>query len=169
EPVGIVAGFSPWNFPMGSPARKISDSLAAGCSIILKAAEEAPTAAILIAEAFLEAGLPDGVLNVVYGDPAMISDFLIRNPLVRMITFTGSVPVGKHLAGLAGQHMKPVVMELGGHAPVIVCDDAVPEKIASLAVEAKCRNSGQICVSPTRFFVHDKIFDTFLDCLATQA
>ena len=123
EPIGVVVGFSPWNFPMSSPARKIGGALASGCSIILKASEETPAGAYLLVQAFVDAGLPAGVINLVYGKPAQISEYLIPNPIVRLVTFTGSVPVGKRLAELAGRHMKPVIMELGGHAPVIVCDD----------------------------------------------
>lgn len=163
EPIGVVAGFSPWNFPVSSPARKVGGALASGCSIILKPSEETPAGAALLAEAFLDAGLPPGVLNLVYGEPAVISNYLLSDPIVRLATFTGSVPVGKHLAELAGRHMKPVVMELGGHAPVIVCEDADPIAAAKAAVLGKSRNAGQVCVAPTRFFVHERIHDTFVD------
>lgn len=169
EPIGVVAAFSPWNFPISAPARKIGGALAAGCSIILKVSEETPASAMLLAEAFQSAGLPPGVLNLVFGRPADISEFLIAHPSVRMITFTGSVPVGKHLAALAGQHMKPAIMELGGHCPVIVCDDADPAKVAATAMIAKSRNAGQVCVAPSRFFVHDKIYDAFVDECTARA
>jgi succinate-semialdehyde dehydrogenase/glutarate-semialdehyde dehydrogenase len=162
EPIGVVAAFTPWNFPVSSPARKIGGALAAGCSIILKPSEETPAGAFMLAQAFVEAGLPPGVINLVYGNPSEISEHLISHPIVRLATFTGSVPVGKHLASLAGQHMKPVIMELGGHAPVIVCDDADPVAAAKASVIGKSRNAGQVCVSPTRFFVHDGIYDAFV-------
>src|ERR1700719_3347083 len=126
QPIGVVAAFSPWNFPMSSPARKVAGALSAGCSIILKASEETPAGAVQLAHAFHDAGLPPGVLNLVFGAPAEISEYLIPQPAVRLVTFTGSIPVGKHLTALAGAHMKPVIMELGGHSPVIVCDDVDP-------------------------------------------
>jgi hypothetical protein len=126
QPIGIVAGFSPWNFPMSSPARKIAGALSAGCAIILKASEETPAGAVQLARAFHDAGLPPGVLNLVFGTPGEISEYLIPQPSVRLVTFTGSIPVGKKLAAMAGEHMKPAIMELGGHAPVIVCEDADP-------------------------------------------
>lgn len=166
EPVGVIAAFTPWNFPMSSPARKVGGALAAGCSIILKAAEETPAGAVLMAQAFRDAGLPDGVFNLVFGDPAMISAHLIASPVVRGITFTGSTPVGKHLAGLAAQHMKPAILELGGHAPVIVCDDADPEAAALACVKGKLNNAGQVCVAPTRFFVHRHVYDAFVAAFA---
>lgn len=169
EPIGVVAAFSPWNFPISAPARKIGGALAAGCAIILKASEETPASAMLLAEAFQGAGLPAGVLNLVFGRPADISGFLVAHPSVRMITFTGSVPVGKHLAALAGQHMKPAIMELGGHCPVIVCEDADPAKVAATAMIAKSRNAGQVCVAPSRFFVHDTIYDAFVDECTARA
>lgn len=169
EPVGVVAAFTPWNFPLSSPARKVGGALAAGCAIILKASEETPAGAMHLARAFQDAGLPDGVFNLVFGDPAAISGYLIPHPVVRLVTFTGSTTVGKHLAGLAGTHMKPVIMELGGHAPVIVCDDADPQAAAAAAVKAKMSNAGQICVSPTRFFVHAAVYDTFVQAYGQLA
>ena len=169
QPIGIVAAFSPWNFPMSSPARKIGGALAAGCSLILKPPEETPGAAVLTARAFADAGLPPGVLNLVFGDASKISSYLISEPVIRLITFTGSTAVGKKLAAQAGNHMKPVVMELGGHAPVIVCSDADPESTGSLSVYGKLRNAGQVCVSPTRFLVHDSIFNAFTGAFASGA
>ena len=163
RPIGPVAAFSPWNFPFSAPARKIGGALAAGCSIVLKPSEETPGTAMLLARAFQDAGLPDGVLNLVFGEPAQVSDHLIRDPRIRLVTFTGSVPVGKQLASLAGSVMKPVIMELGGHAPVIVCADADPVRAARLGVAAKSRNAGQVCVAPTRFYVHDAVHDAFVD------
>ena len=161
QPVGIVAGFTPWNFPISIPARKVGGALAAGCALILKASEETPAGALLLVEAFVDAGLPAGVLTLLFGRPAEISEQLISHPSVRFITFTGSIPVGKHLSELAGRYMKPVTMELGGHAPVIVCHDVEPKKVAAIALAGKLRNAGQVCVSPTRFFVHQDIYPSF--------
>src|SRR5215510_8809503 len=152
QPIGVVAAFSPWNFPVSSPARKVAGALSAGCSIILKASEETPGGAYQLAKAFVDAGLPPGVLNLVYGVPSEISEHLIPHPTVRLVTFTGSIPVGKHLAELAARSMKPSIMELGGHAPVIVCNDVDPEGTARVSVVGKSRNAGQVCVAPTRFF-----------------
>jgi len=162
EPVGVVAAFTPWNFPLSSPARKVGGALAAGCAIILKASEETPAGAMHLAQAFLDAGLPAGAFNLVFGDPAFISNHLITHPVIRLVTFTGSTAVGKHLAALAGAHMKPVIMELGGHAPVIICEDADPRAAALASVKAKLNNAGQVCVAPTRFFVHAAIHDEFV-------
>jgi succinate-semialdehyde dehydrogenase / glutarate-semialdehyde dehydrogenase len=169
QPIGVVAAFSPWNFPMSSPARKIGGALSAGCSIILKASEETPAGAVQMVRAFHDAGLPPGVLNLVFGNPAEISEYLIPQDLVRLITFTGSIAVGKHLAEIAGRHMKPAIMELGGHAPVIVCDDVDPAAAAAISVVGKSRNAGQVCVSPTRFFVHEPIYKKFTDAFAEKA
>lgn len=166
EPIGVVAAFTPWNFPLSSPARKIGGALAAGCAIILKAAEETPAGAMLLAQAFQDAGLPPGVLNLVFGDPAMISSHLIASPVVRVVTFTGSTPVGKHLAGLAAQQMKPAILELGGHAPVIVCDDVDPEAAALACVKGKLNNAGQVCVAPTRFYVRREVYEPFVQAFA---
>ncbi len=169
QPIGVVAGFSPWNFPMSSPARKVGGALGAGCSIILKASEETPAGAVQLVQAFHDAGLPPGVLNLLFGTPSEISEYLIPQPSVRLVTFTGSVPVGKHLTAMAGAHMKPVIMELGGHSPVIVCDDVDPVATAATSVIGKSRNAGQVCVSPTRFFVDDKIYDRFTESFAEKA
>src|SRR5262249_54954327 len=159
QPIGPVAAFSPWNFPMSSPARKVGGALSAGCSIILKASEETPAGAVQLVRAFADAGLPAGMLNLVFGEPSMISEYLIPQPGIRLVTFTGSIPVGKKLAAMAGQYMKPCIMELGGHAPVIVCDDVDPVKTAATSVVGKTRNAGQVCVSPTRWFVEDGAYD----------
>lgn len=169
QPIGIVAAFTPWNFPIASPSRKIGGALAAGCSIVLKPSEETPAGAWFLAQAFHDAGAPDGLINLVYGDPAQISDHLVRQPSVRMVTLTGSVPVGKQVAALAGQYMKPTIMELGGHAPVIICDDADPENAAEQAAISKSLNAGQVCVAPTRFFVAESIFERFTTALAGHA
>jgi succinate-semialdehyde dehydrogenase/glutarate-semialdehyde dehydrogenase len=162
EPIGPVAGFSPWNFPVTPAVRKISASLAAGCSIIIKCPEETPASPIGLVKCFHDAGVPAGVLNLVYGVPAEISEYLIPHPIIRKVSFTGSVAVGKHLNALAASHMKRATMELGGHAPVLVFDDADVAGAAKLMGAFKYRNAGQVCVSPTRFFVHDKVYDNFV-------
>ncbi|MGA7808506.1 NAD-dependent succinate-semialdehyde dehydrogenase [Bradyrhizobium sp.] len=169
QPIGPVAAFSPWNFPMSSPARKVAGALSSGCSIILKASEETPAGAVQLVRAFHDAGLPTGVLNLVFGNPAEISSHLIPQSSIRLITFTGSIPVGKSLAEMAGRHMKPAIMELGGHAPVIVCDDVDPCATAATSVTGKSRNAGQVCVSPTRFFVQEAIYQRFVDSFAEKA
>jgi succinate-semialdehyde dehydrogenase/glutarate-semialdehyde dehydrogenase len=161
QPVGVCAAFSPWNFPLNQGLRKICAALGSGCTLILKPAEEAPSCMVAIAGMFEEAGLPPGVLIIVWGVPAEISDYLIRSPIVRKVSFTGSVPVGKQLAALAGAHMKRVTMELGGHSPVIICDDADIEKAATLLAAYKGLNAGQVCMSPSRFFVQEGVFDEF--------
>jgi succinate-semialdehyde dehydrogenase / glutarate-semialdehyde dehydrogenase len=162
EPIGPVAAFTPWNFPVTQAVRKIAAALAAGCSIIIKCPEETPGSPIGLVKALHDAGVPPGVLNLVYGVPAEISEYLIPHPIIRKVSFTGSVPVGKHLNALAASHMKRATMELGGHAPVLVFDDADVEGAAKLMGAFKYRNAGQVCVSPTRFFVHDKVYDNFV-------
>jgi succinate-semialdehyde dehydrogenase/glutarate-semialdehyde dehydrogenase len=162
EPVGVVAAFTPWNFPTLTPVRKIAAALAAGCAIIVKASEETPGACVELVKCFEDAGLPPGTLNLVFGVPAMVSEHLIASPIVRKISFTGSVPVGKHLAQLAAKGMKRATMELGGHSPVIVFGDADPEKSADVISASKYRNAGQVCISPTRFYVHETVYDRFL-------
>ncbi len=162
EPVGPVAGFSPWNFPVLQAARKISGALAAGCSIIVKCPEETPASPIEFVRCFQEAGIPPGVINLIYGVPAQISEYLIPSPIIRKISFTGSVPVGKQLGALAGLHMKRATMELGGHAPVLVFDDVETDGVATLLAGMKYRNAGQVCVSPTRFFIQDRVYDNFV-------
>jgi succinate-semialdehyde dehydrogenase/glutarate-semialdehyde dehydrogenase len=169
QPIGTVAAFSPWNFPMSQPCRKVAGAIASGCSIILKAAEETPAGALHIARAFHDAGLPPGVLNLVFGTPADISSHLIRDDQVRLVAFTGSTEVGRHLTTLAAQHMTPVLMELGGHAPVIVCEDTEVEAAAISGAERKMRNAGQVCTSPTRFFVHESIFDAYTETFVRRA
>lgn len=169
QPIGVVAAFSPWNFPLSSPVRKVAGALSAGCSIVLKASEETPAGAMELVRAFHDAGLPPGVLNLVFGRPAEISEYLIPKPDVRLVTFTGSIPVGKRLAGLAAQYMKPAIMELGGHAPVIVCEDVDPVAAGEASAVTKSRNAGQVCVAPTRFFVHQDIFDGFSKAFAERA
>ncbi len=169
EPVGPVAAFTPWNFPINQVVRKLSAAIAAGCSIIVKGPEETPASPAELIRAFVDAGIPAGVVNLVYGIPAEISSYLIPHPVIKKISFTGSTPVGKHLAGLAGQHMKRVTMELGGHAPVIVLRDADVEKSAKLMATSKFRNAGQVCVSPTRFLVEDAVYDDFVGTFAATA
>jgi succinate-semialdehyde dehydrogenase/glutarate-semialdehyde dehydrogenase len=163
EPVGPVAAFTPWNFPLNQAVRKISAALAAGCSIILKGPEETPASPAALVRAFVEAGLPDGVVNLVYGTPAEVSEYLIPHPVIRKISFTGSTAVGKTLAALAGMHMKRTTMELGGHAPVIVLEDADIDQAARTMVAAKFRNAGQICIAPTRFLVERRVYPQFVE------
>jgi succinate-semialdehyde dehydrogenase/glutarate-semialdehyde dehydrogenase len=162
EPVGIVAAFTPWNFPALTPARKIGGALAAGCSLILKASEETPGTCVEMVRCFADAGLPAGVLNLVFGVPSAISEHLIAKDDVRKISFTGSIPVGKHLAQLAAKGMKRATMELGGHSPVVVFADADPEKSAEMIAGYKYRNAGQVCISPTRFYVQEPVYNRFL-------
>jgi succinate-semialdehyde dehydrogenase/glutarate-semialdehyde dehydrogenase len=169
EPIGVVAAFSPWNFPMSQPCRKVAGAIAAGCSIILKAAEETPAGALHIARALHDAGLPPGVLNLVFGTPAEISDHLIRQDPVRLVAFTGSTAVGRHLTTLASENMTPVLMELGGHAPVVVCEDTDVKAAAISGAIRAMRNAGQVCTSPTRFFVHESIFDAYTDAFVERA
>lgn len=169
DPVGPVAAFAPWNFPINQVVRKVAAGLAAGCSIIVKGPEETPASPAAVVRAFQDAGLPPGVLALVFGDPAEISGHLIPHPAIRKITFTGSTQVGKQLAGLAGQHMKRASMELGGHAPVIVCEDADLELAVTTMGAAKFRNAGQVCTSPTRFLVHKSVRHDFAKALAKVA
>lgn len=167
EPVGPVAAFSPWNFPVAQLVRKIAGALAGGCSIIAKPPEEAPSACIELARAFQDAGLPDGVLNIVFGVPAEVSDHLIRSPVIRKVSFTGSVPVGRRLGSLAAEHVKRATMELGGHAPFIVAEDADIDAVVRLGVGLKFRNAGQVCAAPTRYYVQASVFERFHDAFVT--
>jgi succinate-semialdehyde dehydrogenase/glutarate-semialdehyde dehydrogenase len=169
EPVGPVAAFTPWNFPLGNPARKIGAALAAGCPCILKPAEEAPASALGVARALDDAGLPKGVLSIVFGVPADISAYLITSPVIRKVSFTGSVAVGKQLMKLASEGMKRTTMELGGHAPVLVFEDVDVDEVLDLSIVAKYRNAGQICVSPTRYYVHERIYARFVEGFAERA
>ena len=169
DPVGPVAAFTPWNFPINQVVRKLAAALATGCSMIVKAPEETPAAPAELVRAFADAGLPAGVLGLVYGTPSEISSYLIAHPVIRKITFTGSTPVGKQLAAMAGQHMKRVTMELGGHAPVIVAEDADVALAVKTAGGAKFRNAGQVCISPTRFLVHESIAKEFSAALVKHA
>lgn len=169
DPVGVVAAFTPWNFPINQVVRKMAAALATGCAMIVKAPEETPAAPAALIRAFADAGLPAGVLGLVYGTPSEISNYLIPHPVVRKITFTGSTPVGKQLAALAGKHMKRVTMELGGHAPVIVCEDADIALAVKAAGGAKFRNAGQVCIAPTRFLVHESVKAEFAQALVKHA
>jgi succinate-semialdehyde dehydrogenase/glutarate-semialdehyde dehydrogenase len=169
QPIGPVAAFTPWNVPISSPSRKLSAALAAGCSVVLKPSDETPGTACAFVQALHDAGVPPGVVNLVFGEPARISKTLIASPVIRMITLTGSVPVGKHLSQLAGAAMKPVLMELGGHAPVLVCEGVDAALVARQALAAKMRMAGQICASPTRFIVHRSVYPAFVAALAKLA
>jgi succinate-semialdehyde dehydrogenase/glutarate-semialdehyde dehydrogenase len=162
EPVGPVAAFTPWNFPINQIVRKLSAAVSTGCSIIVKAPEETPASPAELLRAFHDAGAPPGVIGLVFGVPAEISEYLIPSPVIRKVTFTGSTVVGKQLAALAGKHMKRVTMELGGHAPVIVFEDADVDAAAKLLAFGKFRNAGQVCVSPTRFLVQEKVYESFV-------
>lgn len=162
EPVGVCAAFSPWNFPFSQAMKKVAAAVGAGCTVVLKGPEESPSAIVEIARLFHDAGLPPGVLNIVWGVPAEVSRHLIESPIVRKLSFTGSVPVGKQLAALAGAHMKRISMELGGHSPVIVFDDADVDEAATALARYKMRNAGQVCVSPTRFYVQRGIYERFV-------
>lgn len=169
HPVGPVAAFTPWNFPINQVVRKLAAALCAGCSIVIKASEETPASPASLIHAFADAGVPAGVIGLVYGDPAEISSYLIAHPVIRKVTFTGSTPVGKQLAALAGLHMKRVTMELGGHAPVVVAEDADIAFAAVVAGRTKFINAGQVCISPTRFLVHESVVKEFSGALANVA
>ena len=169
EPVGPVAAFTPWNFPINQVVRKLGAALATGCSFLVKAPEETPASPAALLQTFGDAGVPAGTVGLVFGDPAEISSHLIASPVIRKVTFTGSTPVGKQLAALAGQHMKRVTMELGGHAPVIVAEDADVALAVRAAGAAKFRNAGQVCISPTRFLVHRSLRDEFAAALVKHA
>ena len=163
EPVGPVAAFTPWNYPVSQAVRKISAAIAAGCSIIVKGPEETPVSCAAMVDCFHEAGIPQGVVGLVFGDPAEISSYLIPHPVIRKVSFTGSSVVGKQLAALAGHHMKRVTMELGGHSPAVVFADADVEAAADLLVALKFDNAGQSCIAPTRFLIQDSVHDRFVD------
>lgn len=162
EPVGVCAAFSPWNFPMSQAIKKVAAAIGAGCTVVLKGPEESPSAVVALARLFHDAGLPPGVLNLVWGVPSGISKYLIESPLVAKVSFTGSVPVGKQLAAMAGTHMKRVSMELGGHSPVLVFADADIDAAATFLAKLKVRNAGQVCVSPSRFYVQEPAYKRFV-------
>lgn len=169
EPVGPVAAFAPWNFPLGNPGRKLGGPIAAGCSVILKAAEETPASALGVLQALLDAGLPKEVAQAVFGVPDEVSRHLLASPIIRKLSFTGSTVVGKHLAKLAAEDMKRTTMELGGHGPVLVFDDVDVDRVLDVMVPAKYRNAGQVCVSPTRFIIQEDVFDRFVSGFAERA
>ena len=169
EPVGVVAAFTPWNFPLNQVVKKVAAAFAAGCTAIVKGPEETPASVAELIKAFDEAGMPKGSINLVYGIPAEISEYLIAHPIVRKVTFTGSTAVGKLLAAQAGTHMKRVTMELGGHSPAIVCEDADVKAAVKILSANKFRNAGQVCISPTRFLVHDSVYEEFVDGFVKQA
>ena len=169
EPIGPVAAFTPWNFPINQIVRKLGAALASGCSFLVKAPEETPASPAALLQTFVDAGIPAGTVNLVFGNPGEISNYLIPSPIIRKVTFTGSTAVGKQLAALAGAHMKRVTMELGGHAPVIVCEDADVELAVRASGAAKFRNAGQVCISPTRFLVHNSIKEEFARAMVKHA
>ncbi|MFP3554002.1 NAD-dependent succinate-semialdehyde dehydrogenase [Paraburkholderia sp. SIMBA_049] len=169
EPVGPVAAFTPWNLPAFLPARKIATALAAGCTCIIKPAEETPLGALKIAECFLDAGVPPAALAVVFGEPSMISTHVISSPVIRKISFTGSTRVGTHLAELSARQVKRMTMELGGHAPTVIFDDVDLEKVVAEAASYKFMNAGQICIAPTRFYVHESVHDKFVKNISEAA
>src|SRR5947199_1507603 len=169
EPVGPVAAFTPWNFPINQVVRKLSAALASGCSIIVKAPEETPASPAQLIRAFADAGVPAGVVNLVYGVPSEISEYLIPHPVIRKISFTGSTAVGKHLAMLAGKHMKRATMELGGHAPGIVFEDADVDQAVKVLSGGKFRNAGQVCIAPTRLLVQEPVYERFVDKFTAAA
>jgi succinate-semialdehyde dehydrogenase/glutarate-semialdehyde dehydrogenase len=169
EPVGPVAAFSPWNFPIGNPGRKLGAPIAAGCSVILKSAEETPGSALAVLQCLHDAGLPPTVAQAVFGIPDEVSRHLLASPVIRKLSFTGSTIIGKHLVRLAADNMLRTTMELGGHGPVLVFGDADMERVLDTMVPAKYRNAGQVCVSPTRFIVEEQVFEAFRDGFAERA
>jgi succinate-semialdehyde dehydrogenase/glutarate-semialdehyde dehydrogenase len=169
DPVGPVAAFTPWNFPVLTPGRKLAELLAAGCSCVLKPAEETPGSILEVVRCCLDAGVTERAINVVFGDPPAVAEHLISSPIIRKVSFTGSIPVGRGIAELAARHLKRVTLELGGHAPVIVFDDVDVAAVATAAARSKFRNAGQICVSPSRFFVHESVMDDFADAFTKTA
>ena len=169
EPVGVCAAFTPWNFPVITPARKIAGALAAGCTLVLKLAEETPGCGLALVRALQDSGLPAGVLQAVFGVPSQVSAYLLDHPLIAKFSFTGSSAVGKLLAQQAAKTLKRATMELGGHAPVIVCADAHVQQAADMLVAGKYRNAGQICIAPTRFYVHRSQYDAFVAAFVERA
>ena len=163
EPIGPVAAFVAWNFPGTNVIRKIAGALGAGCSIVIKPSEETPATAVCIAKCFQDAGLPPGVINMVFGVPDTVSRHILASPIIKKMSFTGSIPVGKHLQKLAADNMIRCTMELGGHSPVVVFDDADLEKAMDMMSGFKYRNAGQVCISPTRFYIQENVYDKFVD------
>lgn len=169
EPVGPVAAFAPWNFPLGNPGRKLAAPIAAGCSVVLKAAEETPASALGVLQCLYDAGLPGDVAQAVFGHPAQVSEYLLASPVIRKLSFTGSTAIGKHLMKLAADDLKRTTMELGGHGPVLVFDDVDLEQVLDTVVPHKFRNAGQVCVAPTRFIVQEGIYERFAAGFAQRA
>lgn len=171
QAIGPVAAFTPWNFPAITPARKLSAALAAGCSVVLKPGEESPSTALALARALDDAGLPKGVLQVVFGVPDQVSSHLIASPIIRKVTFTGSVPIGRLLSARAAEGVKPITLELGGHGPVLVFAEADIEKAAVEGVANRFRGTGQVCISSTRFLIQREAYAEFVEhfVAATQA
>ena len=168
EPVGVCVAFTPWNFPFGQAVRKVAAAIGSGCTLVLKGPEDAPSAVVAMARMFHDAGLPPGVLNCVWGVPADVSSYLLASPIVRKVSFTGSVPVGRHVASLAAAGLKRMTLELGGHSPAIVCEDADVETAATLLSKLKFTNAGQVCVSPNRMYIHEKVYDRFMERFLAQ-
>ncbi len=169
QPIGPVAAFSPWNFPVYLMAKKLAAALATGCSVIAKPPEETPGCTGALVRCLIDAGLPAGVVQLVHGVPDAVSRHLLASPVIRKVSFTGSVPVGRHLMRLAADGLKRVTMELGGHAPVLIFADCDLEKTLDIVVPQKFRNAGQVCVSPTRFYVQEAIYDRFVAGFAERA
>ncbi len=169
EPVGPVAAFSPWNFPLGNPGRKLGAPIAAGCSVIMKSAEETPASAIGVLQCLYDAGLPKEVAQAVFGVPDEVSRHLLGSPIIRKLSFTGSTTIGKHLAKLAAEDMKRTTMELGGHGPVLVFGDVDVDQVLDTVVPQKYRNAGQVCVSPTRYMIEESIYDRFVEGFTARA
>ena len=169
EPVGVCAAFTPWNFPAITPARKMAGALAAGCTLIIKLAEETPATGLALVRALHDAGLPAGVLNAVFGVPAEVSTYLLDSPIVAKFSFTGSTAVGKQLAQQAARSLKRATMELGGHAQAIVCADAEVERAADMLIAGKFRNAGQVCIAPTRIYVLEPVYEAFVHAFLERA
>ncbi|MGF6571798.1 succinate-semialdehyde dehydrogenase/glutarate-semialdehyde dehydrogenase [Paraburkholderia sp. GAS333] len=169
QAIGPVAAFTPWNFPAITPARKLSAALAAGCSVIIKPGEESPATALALARALDDAGLPKGVLQVVFGVPDAVSRQLIASPVIRKVTFTGSVPIGRLLSARAAEGVKPITLELGGHGPVLVFEDADVEKAAVDGAANRFRGTGQVCISSTRFLIQRGVYDEFVERFVSAA
>lgn len=169
EPVGPVAAFAPWNFPLGNPGRKLGAPIAAGCSVILKPAEETPASALGVLQALLDAGLPGDVAQVVFGVPDEVSRHLLASPVIRKLSFTGSTVVGRQLLKLAADNILRTTMELGGHAPVLIFDDCDIDHAVAMTAGAKFRNAGQVCISPTRFYVQERVYERFVEAFTAHA
>jgi succinate-semialdehyde dehydrogenase/glutarate-semialdehyde dehydrogenase len=168
-PLGVVVAITPWNFPAVLVGRKLGAALAAGCTVVLKASEFTPYSARAIVQTLADAGLPEGVVNLVFGDPVAVSRQLLASPEVKAVSFTGSTQVGKQLAALAAPNLIRPIFELGGHAPVIVWSDADVEKVVQLTAPAKFGSAGQSCVAPTRYLAHPAVHDALVKALVAKA